>query len=258
MPSRRSEFLSGVTAELPILLGVIPFGLIYGVLALEAGMTPGLALAMSSIVFAGSAQVIGAQLIKSGALAIVIVATTLVVNLRHILYSTSIAPRLKHLPAKWKWLLAYLLTDEAYAVTVMHYNQTDDRAEYQPHRHWYYLGAGITLWITWQVSTAVGIRIRAAVPDSWSLDFALALTFIALVAPALRDRPSIAAAVSAGVVAVIGAGLPYKLGLMAAALTGIGVGLWLETRQAGALHLPRDRRRDDVLVEQAAGEASHD
>jgi len=237
MPSLRSEFLSGVKAELPILLGVIPFGLIYGVIAIDAGLSPGLAMSMSSIVFAGSAQFIGAQLIEAGALGLVIVATTFVVNLRHMLYSASVAPYVKHLHGGWKWLLAYLLTDEAYAVTITHYLQPAYGSQPR-NRHWYFLGAGITLWSTWQASTAIGIFLGAQVPDTWSLDFTLALTFIALVVPALKDRPNIASAASAGIVAVAASGLPYKLGLMLAALVGILVGLWAETRVAGALRLP--------------------
>ena len=126
MPSPRSEFLAGVKAELPILLGVIPFGLIYGVLASGAGLPASLSLAMSSIVFAGSAQFIAAQLIGAGTPALVLILTTLVVNLRHMLYSASVAPYVKHLRPPWKWLLAYLLTDEAYAVTILHYQEADD------------------------------------------------------------------------------------------------------------------------------------
>ena len=236
MSTPRSEFLAGVKAELPILLGVIPFGLIYGVLALSAGLPPDAALAMSSIVFAGSAQFIGSQLIGTATPGAVIVITTFVVNLRHMLYSASIAPHVKHLRSGWKWLLAYLLTDEAYAVAITRYNREEDTAQ-RMHQHWFFLGAGLALWSTWQVSTAIGIFLGAQVPAEWSLDFTLALTFIGLVVPPLKDRPSAAAAVSAGVVAVVAADLPFKLGLMLAALTGILVGLWLERRASGALHI---------------------
>src|SRR3970040_2217155 len=113
MVTGRSEFLAGVRAELPILLGVIPFGMIYGVLALSAGLRSGAALGMSSIVFAGAAQFVGTQLIGAGTPGIVVVLTTFVVNLRHMLYSASVAPHVRHLRPVWKWLLAYLLTDEA-------------------------------------------------------------------------------------------------------------------------------------------------
>jgi len=231
MDSRRSEFISGVKAELPITLGVIPFGMIYGVLALGAGLPASAAQAMSSIVFAGSAQFVAAQLFGSGAPGLVIVLTAFVVNLRHMLYSASVAPHLKHLDSKWKCLLAYLLTDEAYAVVITRYNRDATSSITPPARHWYFLGAGLTLWTVWQASTAVGILVGAQIPSSWSLDFTLALTFIALVVPALDDRPSVAAALSAGVVAVWAAGLPYKLGLMLAAVIGIAIGLALETRQ---------------------------
>jgi 4-azaleucine resistance transporter AzlC len=222
--SPRSEFWAGVRAELPILLGVTPFGLIYGVLALQAGLPAAPALAMSSIVFAGSAQFIGAQLIGAGTPALVIIVTTFIVNLRHALYSASVAPHVKRLPRLWKWLLAYLLTDEAYAVVIIHYNQPSETA----HKHWFFLGAGLTLWASWQLSTALGIFVGAQVPASWSLDFTLALTFIALVIPALTDRAGVAAALSAGVVAVAAAALPLRLGLIAAAVTGIVMGLAVE------------------------------
>jgi predicted branched-subunit amino acid permease len=242
-PSARREFLGGVKAELPILLGVIPFGLIYGVLALSAGMPVSAAQAMSAVIFAGSAQFISAQLIHAGTPAAVIVITAGIVNLRHALYSASLAPYLKPLRPTWKWLLAYLLTDEAYAVTITHYQEGDERTNHNPSQgechpkrrlrkeHWFYLGAGLSLWITWQASTAVGIFLGAVVPSSLSLDFTLALTFIALVVPGLKDRPSLAASLSAGITAILAYSLPYKLGLVLAAVVGILVGLWSESRQ---------------------------
>ncbi len=225
--SKQSEFWAGVRSELPIMMGVLPFGLIYGVLALAAGLPPALAQAMSAIVFAGSAQFIGVQLIGSGAGTAVLWLTTFIVNLRHMLYSASLGQHLRHLPPRWRWLLAYLLTDEAYVVTVLHYAN-----EHKPiqNKHWYFLGAGLTLWTGWQISTAVGIFLGAQVPASWSLDFTLALTFIGLVMPSLRKRPHLGAALVAGAVAVLTFGWPYKLGLIAAALAGIVTGYWLEER----------------------------
>ena len=232
MHVRLSEFVSGLKAELPIMLGVIPFGMIYGVLALGAGLPAHAAQAMSSIVFAGSAQFVATQLFASGTPGLVIVLTTFIVNLRHILYSASVAPYLKHLDSRWKGLLAYLLTDEAYAVVITRYNRDIAYSAAPPNRHWYFLGAGLTLWTTWQASTAVGILLGAQIPPGWALDFTLALTFIALVVPALDGRPSVAASLAAGVVAVLAAGLPYKLGLMLAAILGIVVGLAMEAQPA--------------------------
>jgi len=225
--SPRQEFLAGVRAELPIALGVIPFGLIYGVVALASGLPPLPAVAMSSIVFAGSAQFIGARLIGMATPGFVVVLTTFIINLRHALYSFSLAPYLQEHARRWRWLLAYLLTDEAYAVTVLHYRKEETSAA---SRHWFWLGSGLTLWVVWQLSTVGGVVLGAQVPSSWQLDFTLPLTFIGILMPALKERPAQAAALSAGLVAVAAFALPYKLGLMVAALVGIGVGLWWERR----------------------------
>jgi 4-azaleucine resistance transporter AzlC len=222
----RSEFLAGLKAELPLAVGGVPFGMIYGVLAINAGLPSSAAQAMSAIIFAGSAQFISAQLFGIGAPSLVIVLTVAVVNLRHALYSASVAPYLKHLPERWKWLLAYLLTDEAYAVTINHYNLEGEVR----HKHWFFLSSGLLEWVTWQASTAAGIFLGAAVPANWSLDFTLALIFIAIVVPGLKDRAGLATAVTAGGIAVLAAGLPFRLGILTAALIGILVGYWLEGR----------------------------
>jgi 4-azaleucine resistance transporter AzlC len=220
-------FWAGVRAEFPLLIGVFPFGLIYGALALNAGLSKTAAQLMSSIVFAGSSQFITAQLVHEATPGLVIVLTIAVVNLRHMLYSASLAPYISGLPMRWKALLAYLLTDEAYAATVIHY----ENEGVTPFSHWFFLGAGFSLWFTWQVSTAVGIFLGTAIPESWSLDFALPLTFIAMVVPVLKNQPAIAAALSAGIVALVAFSLPYKLGLILAALVGIAVGTVLEGRK---------------------------
>ena len=224
MNNNQKSFWAGVRAELPLLIGVAPFGMIYGVLALSAGLTPVPAQMMSSIVFAGSAQFITAQLVRDAVPGLVIALTIAVVNLRHMLYSASVAPYMRALPMRWKVLLSYLLTDEAYAVTILYYEQEDTN----PGGHWFFLGAGLTLWTSWQISTAIGILLGATLPESWPLDFALPITFIAIIMPALKDRPAIAAALSAGVVALLAYSLPYKLGLMLAGLVGIVIGTFLE------------------------------
>ncbi len=222
------DLSAGIRSELPIALGVIPFGLIYGVIALAAGLTPAQAQAMSCIVFAGSAQFIGAELIGVATPISIVWLTTFVVNVRHVLYSTQLGPDLQHLSRRWRWLLAYLLTDEAYATTAVHYADKTKPIEY---KHWFFLGAGLTLWLTWQVSTAVGVFLGAEIPASWGLDFALALTFIGIVIPMLTRRPMTAAALSAGLVAVLAYSLPFNLGIVIAGLTGILVGVWLENHQ---------------------------
>ena len=133
---------------------------------------------------------------------------------------------LKKLPNRWKWSLAYLLTDEAYAVTILHYQEEgDDR-----NKHLLFLGAGLTLWTSWQLSTAAGVFLGSSVPESWSLDFTLALTFFALTVPALKDRASLGAAMSAGMIAMIAFSLPLKFGLLVASFIGIVVGLLIESK----------------------------
>jgi 4-azaleucine resistance transporter AzlC len=228
MSSPRSEFFAGFRAQLPLMVGVVPFGLIYGALAAQLKVPAPIAQGMSSIIFAGSAQFIAAPLIATAAPAIVIIVTVFVVNLRHMLYSASIAPYLKPLHPAWKMLLAYLLTDEAYAIAIMYYANPDARTRDTRYQHWYLLGTGLTLWICWQTSTAIGIFIGAQVPASWSLDFALPLTFIAIVVPILKTRAHVLAALVAGGVGVLAIGLPYKLGLILAAVLGITVGFIAE------------------------------
>lgn len=228
--SRGKELWGGIMGMAPLLLGVIPFGLIYGVLAVGVGLPVLMAQGMSMVVFAGSAQFITAQLLGDGAPLLVIIATAITLNLRHLLYSASIAPYLQGLNRPWKALLAYLTTDEAYAVAISRYL---DRRHAPTWKHWYFLGAGLGLWVVWQISTAVGILLGAQVPAAWSLDFTLPLTFIAIVVPALRDRASVGTALVAGVVVLLALHLPLKLGLMTAILLGIVAGALVDRWHKG-------------------------
>lgn len=225
--SRRRELLAGMRDESPLLLGVMPFGMIYGALAVQAGLPPLMAQAMSLVIFAGSSQFVTTQLLAAGAPALVMIATGAVVNLRHMLYSASLAPHVRHLNRAWRALLSYLLTDEAYAVAITRYADAPSadapRGE-GDHRHWYVLGAGLALWATWQSSTAAGVFLGGRIPAEWGLDFALPLTFIAILVPALKNRANIAAAAVGGLVAVAAAGAPLKTGLLIAALAGIAAG----------------------------------
>jgi predicted branched-subunit amino acid permease len=183
-----------------------------------------MAQGMSAIVFAGASQLVIAQLVAGGTPLFIIILTAFVINLRHALYSASIAPYLKSLKPAWKWLLAYLLTDEAYGVAIAHYQQpTQDRL-----KHWFLLGAGLTLWAGWQISTAAGIFLGAQIPAGWSLDFIGRLVFIALLVPMLKDKPGWLAALTGGIVSVLAYGLPFKLGMLLAAMLGISIGLWSE------------------------------
>ncbi|CAG9174663.1 AzlC family ABC transporter permease [Cupriavidus respiraculi] len=220
--TRGGEWWAGVKALAPMLLGVVPFGLIYGVLAAGAGMPAWLACAMSAIVFGGASQMILTQLWSAGTPALVIAFTVAMVNLRHALYSATIAPALAPLPRRWKALIAYLLTDEAFAAMTRRLADDGERKRY---RHWFFFGAGFSLWASWQLSTLAGVLVGAQVPRDWPLDFFLPLTFIAIIVPGLKHRSHVAAAVVASALAVAAFGLPHKLGIMLAALGGIAAGM---------------------------------
>jgi len=234
----RGEFLAGCRDEAPLLLGVAPFGMIYGIAALAAGVPAWLAQLASAIVFAGAAQLVIVQMLAAGAGFIPIALTSGLLNLRHVLYSASMAEYVRHLPRRWRLLLAYVLTDEAYAVAVLRYQQRHaaaaDHAEHTNAtadlRHWYFLGAGFTLWAGWQLSTAAGLLFGTTIPPEWELDFAVPLTFIALLTLLLRERAGQAAALVAGLGALAFAALPYKLGLVAAIVLGLAAGAWTVRR----------------------------
>ena len=224
--SRGAAFVSGVKAIAPVLLALIPFALAFGTMAAGSGLSTLETLAMSVFVFAGAAQLAMLPLISTGASVAVIVLTVLVINLRMTLYSASLAPHFRRLPAGWKRLLSYLLTDQAYAATITRFDE--GRTE-EPDKRWYYLGAALAVWVTWQPTAMLGVFLGSRVSEGWSLDFVLPLTFIALVLPAIKDRMTATAALSAGITAVFVAAIPLNLGLITAALAGVGGGLIAES-----------------------------
>ena len=181
---------------------------------------------LSATVFAGASQLATVQLIAEGALPAIVVLTALTINLRMMMYSASLAPHFQHLGARWRAGLAFLLVDQNYALSINRYQRPD--GGFEPHGHWYYLGAGALLWVTWQSATAVGVFLGAGIPDDWSLEFAIPLLFMVLLIPSLRDRAHVVAALVGGSVAVAGTGLPLKLGIVAGALCGIAAGYAFE------------------------------
>jgi 4-azaleucine resistance transporter AzlC len=223
----RTYLLAGVRDATPILLGILPFSMITGVAAVSVGVPKMHALALSVFVFAGASQLAALELIDQHAPALIVILTALVINLRFVMYSASIAPHFQRLPGRWKRPLAYLLTDQAYALSISRFKKNP-----QTSRGWYYLGAAGTLWVTWQTGTTAGILLGAQIPASWSLDFAIPLTFLAILVPLLDERAVKAAALTAAVVAVAAKTLPFNLALPLAALTGIGIGLIVEKRAA--------------------------
>jgi predicted branched-subunit amino acid permease len=223
----RSEFLAGARALAPILLGVIPSSIINGSASVAAGIPAGDVIAMSWIVFAGPAQLVIAQLFGADAPVLVVILTAAVVNLRLLLYSLAVTPHLERLSSRWRALLSYLLTDPAIAVTLPRFQRDDG----SPHKHWFFLGAGVTLWAAWQIGVAVGVFVGVQVPANWSLDFAIPLVFIAIVIPQIRGRAVGAAVVAALITAVLAAALPFRLALLAAAVVGVCAGVWMEARR---------------------------
>ncbi|HLL40139.1 MAG TPA: AzlC family ABC transporter permease [Rubrobacteraceae bacterium] len=223
--SSRGAFVSGVKATAPVLLALVPFALAFGTMATGSGLSALQALAMSVFVFAGAAQLAMVPLISAGASVAVIVLTVLVINLRMTLYSASLAPHFRRLTAGWKGLLSYLLTDQAYAATITRF---DEGQTEEVDKRWYYLGAALAVWVTWQPAAMLGVFLGSRVSEDWSLDFVLPLTFIALVLPAIKDRMTATAALSAGGTAVFVAAMPLNLGLITAALVGVMGGLVAE------------------------------
>jgi predicted branched-subunit amino acid permease len=152
------------------------------------------------------------------------VAAATVVSLRLLMYSAALAPHLAHLERRWRWLLAYLMTDQSFASAVRRYAEPGARGG----RHWHFLGSSFTLWSTWQLAVIAGVLAGTGVPATWSLDFVVVLTFVALMVPVIRTRADVAAGIVAAVVSLATLGLPYRLALIAGSIAGIAVGLAIE------------------------------
>ena len=228
-PDARGEFLAGCRDMAPVLIGTVPFGFVAGVAAVGAGMTPLEGIALSLFAFSGIAQLVVAQLVAAQSPVVLTLAAALIVSLRFLMYSAALSPHVAHLPVRWRVPLAYLMTDQGFAMGMHIYAQPGDRRL----RHWHVLGSGVMLWVVWQASVVAGAVLGAQVPAAWSLDFVVTLSFLVLLAPALRTRADLAAAVVAGAVVLLAAGLPYKLSLVVASLAGIAAGVaaeWMHKR----------------------------
>jgi predicted branched-subunit amino acid permease len=218
------DFRAGFAEMLPACVGLVPFGLVCGVGAVAAGATIWQALGMSAIIFSGAAQIIAAQLLAVGAPVAVIIVTCVVAGLRFLMYSAAIAPYLRPLPRRMQQALAFLLTDQAFATAIRRFD-----AGANPHAGGlHFLGAGFALWLFWQIVNVVGYFAGNLVPPSWSMEFAVPLCFVALIAPHFRGLPQIAAGVLAGVAVVALDALPMRLNLIAAGVVGIVTGTAIE------------------------------
>ena len=222
------ELLEGSRAVAPFAVSILPFMVTFGLLTRTAGLSVWVALAMTLAVFAGSAQLLAVQLLISGTPGALIVAAGGIMNLRHALWSASIAPHLRHLSLGWRLLLAYVLTDEVALLSIQHYERPGDKQA----RHWFVLGAGLVEWVAAQGSAALGSVLGTQVPAAWHLDFTATLTFIALLVLVLKDRTSFLIACLAGAVALIAGDVSLKLGFLIAILFGLLVGVVLDARAA--------------------------
>jgi predicted branched-subunit amino acid permease len=209
-----------------MLLAVAPFGAVVGLAAVSSGLSFAEAVTLSAVVNAGSAQLAGLQLISQSGPVLVILATVFFVNLRYLMYSMALAPYLAGVPKRWRLVIAHVLFDQTFAFATQRYSHRPQAG----HRVAYFMGLAVPLFVAWNSGSVVGAAVGAQVPASWGLDFAIPLTFLALLMPAVRDRPAALAAVTGGMVAYVGLGLPYNLGLILAALVGVVAGVIAEQR----------------------------
>ena len=217
----RTGFIDGVRDIAPMMLGVIPFGIVCGVGAIAAGASPVAALAMSMIMFSGAAQIVATQLLAAGAPFAVIVVSCLVVSLRLLMYSAAMAPYLRPLDHRWRNLLSFVLTDQAFAGTIQRFRDSNDLAANAS----YFLGSGALLWLIWQFATVLGIFAGQIIPSSWELDFVVPLCFLAVLAPVLRDRVSILVFVVATFAVIVLDAMPLRLSMICSGLIGIAAGI---------------------------------
>ena len=224
MTEPRLALRDGAVAVLPLLVGVAPFGLIFGVTAAASTVGVGLGFAMSSIIFGGAAQLAVVQLIDAKAAIATVVITGLVINSRHMMYSAALTPYFRDFSLRARLSLPYLLTDQAFAVSITRYQDVEGPA----YRRWFYFGAGASLWLTWQITTGAGVLIGAQIPERWSLEFAIPLVFLGLLGVAVHSRPTAAAALVGGAVAVLAQDAPYQLWMFIGALAGVIAGITTE------------------------------
>jgi 4-azaleucine resistance transporter AzlC len=227
MSVNRATFFAGARAAVPMLVAVLPFGVICGVAMVASGISPAMAMLMSLLVFAGASMIASAQLLSSGAPAALAILATLFINLRFMMYSASLRQHFAREPLRWRLLLSYLVADNAYGLFLQHFAERPD----DPGKRDYFLGSSSLVWLVWQLAVLAGILIGAGVPASWRLEWAAPLAFIAMSIPLLRDRAMVAAALAAGITALVANDLPLRLGIAAAALVGITAGMLMQRRE---------------------------
>lgn len=218
----RTAFFHGAKATFPLIIGATPFAILFGTLAGPSGLSVYATMAMSFFVFAGAAQFIAVGLLAAGASPLLVILTTLVVNLRHLLYSAAMVDNVKNLPQSTRAIMAFGLTDETFAAT------SDFRRNNPGHEQlkWFYLGSMVFMFSNWQVFTWVGIALGDIFPDitHWGLEFAMIVTFTGMVTPYLRNTPMWLCIISTALLATATWAMPHKLGLVISATSGMLIG----------------------------------
>lgn len=218
---RLEAFQEGVRTSASLLFGVVPWAMVAGAAMVSAGLTPAQAIAMSLIAYAGSIQLAVLPLLLAQAPLWVMLATGLVINLRYVIYSASIAPHFNRLPLRWRMLLSYIATDGMFALFMARYGS----GVQAPDKHWYYLGGSLLMWSIWQVGTCIGVFAGALIPKAWSVEFAATLGLIGLLVPLLFDFAVVCGALAAALVSLSASRLPLNLGLILAVAVGVAVGV---------------------------------
>ncbi len=204
--TKLKTFTTGIIDVLPLMIPVIPFGIIFGAIGIEIGFSPLLTYATSIIIFSGASQIVILQLLSAGASSLVAITSSSVISARHLLYGAVLSQHLNHLSIYWKIGLSYLITDQAFAVS----NEYFKKNNYNKFKHYHLIGSGLTLWIIWQITTIVGIFLGSIVPEELGLTFAIPLTFLALLINYLRNYKHIIVIIVSGVSSLIFFGVPFK------------------------------------------------
>ena len=217
MNGKLKIFLKGVIDVSPLMIPVVPFGLIFGVLAIDVGFTPMETMGMSLIIFGGASQIVLLQLFSGGASSLVIISSVGAVNSRHLLYGAVVSEHLSDLKLIWKIIISYFLIDQAFARSNEYFKQNKDENKY-----FHLVGGGATCWIIWQSTTFLGIILGAAIPEKLGLSFAIPLTFLALLINDFRKFVNVFVIIVSGLVATLGYNIiPFKAYVIVAALIGL-------------------------------------
>ena len=223
MKSNLKVFLKGIFDVSPLMIPVVPFGLIFGVLSIDIGFSPLETMGMSLIVFGGASQIVLLQLFSGGASSLVIISSVGAVNSRHLLYGAVVSEHLSELRLVWKIIISYFLIDQAFAVSNDYLKKNKNKNKY-----FHLVGGGATCWIIWQSTTFLGIILGSAIPEELGLSFAVPLTFLALLVNDFRKFINVIVIIISGFVATIGYNyIPFKAYVIVAALAGLFAAMML-------------------------------